>query len=328
MNKKNTINLMKKMVQNHSSLFGLIVLVFIASLINENFFNVLNLSNILRQASMIGVVAIGMTFVIIIGGIDLSVGATVALTAMFATLLSESNIVVIVLVPVIAGALIGLLNGTMISSFKVQPFIATLSIMLLVRGLAFVVSDGESLTGNFDLAVSGLARLKYFGVPVFGLIFIGLALLTGILLSKTSFGNKIYAVGGNKEAARMMGVNVSLITILAYVLCGAFSGFAGFLTSIRTGSALPYSAEGWEMTAIAAVVIGGARLSGGVGRISGTVFGILIFQVIANSINLQGTLAYWYVWFVTGILLLIVILLQKRMEKSVFRKGIDTDSLN
>jgi ribose transport system permease protein len=320
MNEKNTINLIKKTVQNHSSLFGLIVLVFIASLINENFFNVLNLSNILRQASMIGVVAIGMTFVILIGGIDLSVGATVALTAMFATLLSESNIVIIILVPVIAGALIGLLNGTMISSFKVQPFIATLSIMLLVRGLAFVVSDGESLTGNFDSAVSGLARLKYLGVPVFGLIFIGIALVTGIFLSKTSFGNKIYAVGGNKEAARMMGVNVSLITIVAYVICGAFSGFAGFLTSIRTGSALPYSAEGWEMTAIAAVVIGGARLSGGVGKISGTVFGILIFQVIANSINLQGTLAYWYVWFVTGILLLIVILLQKRMEKGVLKK--------
>jgi len=305
---------LKKFMKSQSSLVGFVVLVIIASFLHDKFFTVLNLTNMLRQASMIGLVAIGMTFVILTGGIDLSVGATVALTAMVATLSAEMPIIIILIVPLAAGALIGLLNGVMISRLNVQAFIATLSVMLLARGLAFVISDAESVKGVFPDVMKQGARANFLGIPLYGIVFAVVVLIAMLVLGYTGFGKKVYAVGGNEEAAKMMGIKTKTITTLVYVICGMLSGFAGLLISLRMGSALAYTAQGWELTAIASVVIGGTLLTGGVGKVSGTFFGVMILQIIANSINLQGTLEYWYVWFVTGILLLIVILFQKRIS--------------
>lgn len=314
LNKSTLIRGIKNFLKSQSSLIALVVLIIVASFIHDKFLTALNLTNMLRQASMIGLVSVGITFVILTGGIDLSVGAIVALSAMVTTLAAGMPIIVILLVPIAVGAIIGLINGIMVARLKVQAFISTLSMMLFARGLAFVISDGKSVKGVFPAVIKQAARADIIGIPIYGLIFAVIVIIAMVVLNYTSLGKKVYAVGGNEEAAKMMGIKTESITTLVYIISGILSGLAGLLISLRMGSALAYTAQGWELTAIASVVIGGTLLTGGIGKISGTFYGVMILQVIANSINLQGTLEYWYVWFITGILLLAIILFQKRIS--------------
>ena len=303
-------------LQTQGALLALIILGVIASFAFDVFLTPLNLSNIFRQVSMIGLVSIGMTFVILTGGIDLSVGSIAAVAAVVAANFSDQFVLIPVFIPILIGAVIGFTNGFVITNLKIPPFIATLAMMLGARGIAFIISKGETVRAqHLSESFTQIARGYILGIPNFGIIFILFLLIAMVVLKYTSFGRRIYAIGGNEEAARMMGLNVDTEKKIVYTISGSFSAMAGMLLASRLGSGQPYAAAGWELNAIAAVVIGGTLLTGGVGKVEGTFYGVLILGIISNVINLQGTLPYWYANLVTAILLLIVILLQSRLSK-------------
>jgi ribose/xylose/arabinose/galactoside ABC-type transport system permease subunit len=304
-------------VRQEGTLVALISLFIFSSLYFDVFFTALNLSNIFRQVSMIGLISIGMTFVILTGGIDLSVGAIVAVSAVTAANLSGEFILLPVLIPIIIGAFIGAINGLIIAKLRIQPFIATLAIMLAARGIAFIISKGEAVRAQrLGDSFLQIARGDILGIPNFGIIFISVLIVSAIVLNYTSFGRSVYAIGGNEEAATMMGLNVFRGKVLVYTISGALAGTAGMLLASRLGSGQPYAGEGWELQAIAAVVIGGTLLTGGVGRINGTLYGVLILGIIANSLNLVGNVPYWYANLITGFLLLVVILIQTKIARN------------
>jgi ribose transport system permease protein len=303
-------------LQTQGALLALIILGVMASFAFDVFLTPLNLSNIFRQVSMIGLVSIGMTFVILTGGIDLSVGSIAAVAAVVAANFSDQFVLLPVFIPILIGAVIGFTNGFVITNLKIPPFIATLAMMLGARGIAFIISKGETVRAqHLSESFTQIARGYILGIPNFGIIFILFLLIAMVVLKYTSFGRRIYAIGGNEEAARMMGLNVDTEKKIVYTISGSFSAMAGMLLASRLGSGQPYAAAGWELNAIAAVVIGGTLLTGGVGKVEGTFYGVLILGIISNVINLQGTLPYWYANLVTAILLLIVILLQSRLSK-------------
>ena len=311
-------------IRSQGPLLTLLALCAAASICFPDFLDPENFANIFRQAGMIGLVSIGMTFVILSGGIDLSVGSTAAVASILAARLSNHNEWAAVSIPVLVGLCVGTANGTLVTRLKIPPFVATLATMLGVRGLAFVLCDGESVTSNTTGWFSQISKGDLLGIPFLGLILL-LALAIATVVSKyTPFGRAVYAVGGNEEAARMMGIRVRRTKMLVYVLCGGCAGAAGVLLASRLGSVLPKGAQGWELAAIAAVVVGGTALTGGVGNVTNTLYGVLILGVIPNIINLIGTLplphwardvvtAIWINHVVTGLLLLAVIVLQSRI---------------
>jgi ribose/xylose/arabinose/galactoside ABC-type transport system permease subunit len=304
-----------KFFQSNGTLCALIALCLVASFSFPAFFTPLNLTNIVKQQSMIGLVAIGMTFVILSGGIDLSVGSIVAVSAVICAMLSGQFILIPVVVPILVGLSIGFGNGLLITKLKISPFIATLAMMLGARGLAFIITGGETVRSDeITEAFIQISRGYVWIFPYLGIIFFLILIAASIVLYRTSFGRRVYAIGGNEEAARMMGLDVDKGKMIVYSISGGLSGAAGVLLTSRLGSGQPYVAGGWELSAIAAVVIGGALLTGGVGKMSGTLWGVLIIGVISNMINMLGTLEYWYANFATGILLLTVIMLQSRVS--------------
>jgi ribose transport system permease protein len=302
-----------KRLRSQGPLVALVVLCAIASLRFPAFLRPVNLANIFRQVSFTGLVAIGMTFVILSGGIDLSVGSTAAAASVLAALLSSRSGLVAIWAPVLLGVLVGAINGLLITRAKVPPFIATLAMMLGARGLAFIMAGGESVRADSSAWLSSIAKTDVLGVPCLGLIFL-LALGVGIVVARcTSFGRSLYAIGGNEEAAVMMGLNVKRKKLLVYMICGGLAAAAGVLLTSRVDAGQPNAAVGWELIAIAAVVIGGTSLTGGRGKMSHTLYGVLILGVIPNVINQKGTLTYWYADLITGVLLLAVVLLQSRI---------------
>jgi len=308
-------------IKSQGALVALLLMVIVASIAFDSFFTFLNLTNILRQVSMIGLVSIGMTFVILSGGIDLSVGSIAALSAVVAANFSDRMVLLPVILPVLIGGAVGLANGFIITKIKIQPFIATLAMMLGVRGVAFIIAKGETVRSQrLSESFTSIARGSLLGLPNFAVIFIVCVVAAIIVLRYTSFGRRVYAIGGNEEAARMMGLDVDKEKLIVYTLCGLLSGFAGMLLASRLGSGQPYAAEDWNMTAIAAVVIGGTLLTGGFGKVIGTVYGVLILGLIANAINQEGTVPYWYANLITAILLLIVIMIQSRLYQQKSQK--------
>ncbi len=298
-------------LKQHKALPALIVLVVAASFWFDNFFTALNLKNVFRQVSMVGMVSVGMTLVMLAGGIDLSVGAVAAVAAILAAMLIDSSLVAALIVPLLCGLAWGVLNGLLITRLRIIPFIATLATMLGARGVAFVISGGETVRPSAPApGFSELSRGAIFGVPYLGLLFLLAVVVFAVVLRYAPFGRRIYAVGGSEDAARMMGLKVDQTKLLSYALSGLMAGIAGVLLASRLGSGQPYAGGGWELTAIAAVVIGGTRTSGGVGSMTGTLYGVLIIGVITNMVNLVGDLPYWYSNLVTAGLLLVVILMQ------------------
>ena len=317
-----------RFIRAQGPLLMLTVLCVAASIAFPDFRTWENGANILRQVSMVGLVSIGMTFVILSAGIDLSVGSTAAVAALLAAKLAGVPGPLMVLVPILAGVCVGALNGVLITRAAIPPFVATLATMLGARGLAFIMSRGnpiavEDTSGWF----SQIARGSLFGLPLFAVIFF-LALGAAVVVARyTRFGRTVYAVGGNEEAARMMGLNVRRCKMTVYMLCGGCAGAAGLLLASRLNSAKPDVAAGWELAAIAAVVIGGRAataaaapggpsLTGGVGRVGHTLYGVLILGIIPNIINkFEIPLHSWYKEMITGVLLLVVVLLQSRSTK-------------
>ena len=273
-----------------------------------NFLDPGNLSNVLKQASLLGFVALGMCFVLIVGGLDLSVGSVVALSSVLIAGLSATlPPAVSIHIALLIGTLIGIANGIVITAFNFQPIIVTLSSMAMIRGFAMAYSDSRPIFGTLPEEFFLLADGVVFGIPVPALLFFGACGLSILFLRYTALGRQIYQVGGNEEAARLAGVNVNGVKITAYAVSGFLSAFAGLILVARmqSGEAVR-TGIGWELDAIAAAAIGGVSLMGGVGTVLGTLCGALIIGMMANAFNLLGVNPYWQ-RIVIGIVLAIAV---------------------
>ncbi|AQS57490.1 ribose ABC transporter permease [Novibacillus thermophilus] len=302
------------MWDQYSVVFAFIVLVVFASILSDSFLSIANVTNVLRQISIIGVLAVGMTFVILLGGIDLSVGSVLALTG---TVIMASQadygmpVFTAIGLGLLAGALIGMVNGLMITYGKIAAFIVTLAMMTISRSLALYYADAGSISGtNMQYAAIGNGYLWQIPVPV--IIFVIIVLIAYMLLERTTFGRHVYAVGGNVQAARLSAVPVYRVTILAYMICGLTAAVGAVIETSRLNS-VSTSSSGmmYELDAIAAVIIGGASLAGGRGRVIGTLFGVLILGVLSNVMNLLNISPYIQ-GVVKGAIILAAVLLQKR----------------
>jgi len=277
-----------------------------------------NMLIVLRQVSINGILAIGMTFVIITAGVDLSVGSVLALSGIVAARFATNNAGLAigdtanaVLMPLIIalgiGIVCGLINGTVLARFRLQPFIVTMGMLSAARGMAMLTTDGNPVSQlNSDFRWLGNGYIAEIPVPV--IIFAVLFGLAWLVLNKTIFGRHVYAVGGNPKSARTSGINVLKIKVLVYTLCGCLAGVAGLILTARTGSAQTNAGAGYELDAIAAVVIGGTSMAGGVGTLVGTLFGVLIIGVMNNGLDLLGVQSY-YQQIIKGVLIVIAVLL-------------------
>jgi galactofuranose transport system permease protein len=275
-----------------------------------------NVVNIVRQNSMVGLVAIGMTFVILTGGIDLSVGVILAVAGIVLCYAAPYGTAVAVIAAVGAAALIGLVNGLLIAKARIQPFITTLAMMIAARGLALAVTGENSVPlpdSSTGIAAIGRGNLGPIPVPV-AIIAVAF-LLSWIVLRYTRFGRYVYAVGDSPDAAKLLGLDVDRILISTYVVSGAFAGLAGIVLASRLGAAQPVAGTGWELDAIAAVVVGGTVLTGGRGGVGLTLIGVLLLGVILNLLNLEGTISPWWQWVIRGMFLLAVVVVQGRMQR-------------
>jgi ribose transport system permease protein len=270
---------------------------------------------VLRQNSMLGIVALGMTFVIVMGGVDLSVGSMLAVGGVVAAKLTPHGSLVAIVTAVALCALLGTINGLVIVKARIQPFITTLAMMIAARGVALLWTGDESVKA--DRAATGFKTIGRgmvgpIPVPVI-ILFIAFA-IGWVVLAHTRFGRHVYAVGDNEEAARLMGLNVEKVNISVYALSGALAGFAGVLLASRLGAGQPVAGTGWELDAIAAVVVGGTLLTGGQGGAFSTLVGVLLLGVIFNVFNLEGTISSWWQWVLRGAFLLTVIVVQNRLS--------------
>jgi len=277
-------------------LVALVVLCAVAALLSGRFLSGANINNILMQGAVVTVIAIGMTYVIIAGGFDLSVGSTAALAGCIACLVMlEAGIVLGVAAGIAVGAAVGLVNGLIVTRLDVNPFIATLATMVLLRGVTMLVTDGQPVSGEEGLpkAFNDFAIERLFGVPYLVLLPILVFAVFHWLLHHTAYGIRLFATGGNRDAAFLAGIAVNRIKISAYVLCGALAGIAGVMLASRLQSGQPTAGILYELTAIAAVVLGGASLYGGEGKLYKSVIGVFIIVVLSNALNLANVHSYW-----------------------------------
>lgn len=307
-------NMMNAITQKLGPLLGLIILVVIVSVLNPSFLEPLNILNLLRQVAINALIAFGMTFVILTGGIDLSVGAILALSSALTAGMIVSGIdpILAIIIGCILGGLMGMVNGLFITKGKMAPFIATLATMTIFRGLTLVYTGGNPITGLGDNYLFQLFGRGYFlGIPVPAITMIITFIVLFIVLHKTPFGRKTYAIGGNEKAALISGIKVPNVKIMIYSLSGMLAALAGAILTSRLNSAQPTAGTSYELDAIAAVVLGGTSLSGGKGRIFGTLIGALIIGTLNNGLNLLGVSSF-YQMVVKGIVILIAVLLDRK----------------
>lgn len=283
------------------NLFGQVPLVTLlalclgTSLLTDRFFSPLNLTNILVQSSIMAVIAIGMTFVIIGGGFDLSVGSTVALAGCIAAMvIVKFGLVAGVVAGIAAGVAVGLANGVIIAKLGVNPFITTLGMMVLVRGIVYLITGGAPV-GDEGLPPAFIAfgSARFLGIHYLVWVPAVLLLVLSLVMKETPYGRRVYATGGNREAAYLSGVPVERIIASTYTWCGALAGVAGVMLAARLQSGQPTAGEFYELTAIAAVVLGGASLQGGEGTLYKSIIGVFIMIVLGNSLNLLNVDSYW-----------------------------------
>jgi len=308
------------LLQRQGALVALAALFVFAAFRYENFLTQENLLNVLRQNSMVGLVALGMTFVILTGGIDLSVGSILAVAGVVAASLSGRGLLVALLAGVGVAAALGLVNGLVIAKARIQPFIVTLAMMIAARGVALAYTGDQSVRVERtaqDFSELGRGRLS-LGVidlpyPVI-VLFVAFA-LGWVVLTQTRFGRHVYALGDNEEAARLMGLNVGRVTVGVYALSGALAGLAGVMLTSRLGAGQPVAGIGWELDAIAAVVVGGTLLTGGQGGVGSTLVGVILLGLIFNIFNLEGQITPWWQLVFRGIILLAVVVVQNRLSR-------------
>jgi ribose/xylose/arabinose/galactoside ABC-type transport system permease subunit len=269
-------------------LVALVLLVIAASIISDRFLTLPNIVNVVRQVAIVGILAVGMTFVILTKGIDLSVGSILGISVvLYAGLLETQSMWVAIPVGLAAATLVGLVNGIGVAYARIPPFIMTLGMLSFVRGLAFIYTGGTPIP-IINESFYDLGNGYVFGVPIPSLILLAVLVASGILLSLTPFGRSVYAIGSNEDAARLSGVPVRLYTTAVYAISGLVSGLAGLVYASQLSIGTPIAGQGYELDAIAAVVVGGTSLFGGKGSVVGTFIGTLIIGVLANILNLTG----------------------------------------
>jgi ribose transport system permease protein len=312
---------LKKFGSGQSALIALLLIVLASIIIFPSLIHIDVLLTTVKGFSIVGVVSLGMTFVILTGGIDLSVGSIAAVAGFSAALLQTQAGWIPILVPILAGTLMGAANGYSITRLHIPPFIATLAMQMGARGASLIIS-GERPIGllKIDESFARIGQGSFIGIPNLVWIF-AVASAVCIIVSKyTRFGRSVYAVGGNEEAAKMMGFNPDRVKLLVYTISGFCSGLAGMMLTSRLSSAQTTAGQGWELTAIAAVVLGGTLLTGGKGRFSGTIYGVMIYAVIEVLLG-RFSLMVWWINIFTGALVFAVVILQSRAEMSKLHRG-------
>jgi len=308
---------MKKIdISKFQSLIGLIVFSVIVAFINSRFMTTSNILNILRQTSINAVIATGMTFVILTGGIDLSVGSILGFSGAVAAMMLANGIDSLIAIPaaLVVGLIVGGLNGVLISKGKLQPFIVTLATMTIMRGATLVFTNGKPIGTGFE------ANSKLFawfgngyvlGIPVPIIVIIVTFLVALFVLTQTKIGRYVYALGGNEEATKLSGISTDKVKIFVYAISGMMAALAGIIITSRLSSAQPTAGSGYELDAIAAVVLGGTSLAGGTGTIVGTMIGALIIGVLNNALNLMDVSSYFQMLAKGSVILLAVLLDRK-----------------
>ena len=300
--------------------FGLLLVILLVGLAlsvsTDTFLSLANLTNVARQVSINGILAVGVTFVLLTAGVDLSLGSVVALSGVACATFAhpgEHNVFVPISIGLLTGAACGLANGLLVTRGGVAPFIVTLGMMTVARGLALIFSGGRPVA-NMSNELTSLAG-NLFGIPIPVLCFVGVAVAAWFFLRNFCLGRHIYAVGGNENAARAAGVPVERVKLFAYGLCGLLTGLAGVVLAARITTGQPNAGQAYELDAIAAVVIGGTSLAGGVGTITGTLLGVLLIGVINNGLDLQGVSSY-YQAVIKGVIIVGAVWLDRRQARS------------
>lgn len=308
--KKKLIN----QINIYRSVLILIVICIFASILSSSFLSVSNLFNVVKQITVAGIVGCGMTFVILTGGIDLSVGSIVGLAGAIAAgiLVSTENVFLAILAALGIGIVCGAINGFFVAQCEIPPFIATLGMMTLLRGCVLVYTKGAPIAIKVD-AYKFIGKGTILGVPVPILLLVVLYLIAHYILTQTGFGRSIYALGGNKEAARLSGIRVKYSEWMVYIFNGLMSGIAAIVLTARLGSAQSTSGEGIEMDAIAAVILGGTSLSGGTGFVLPTVIGAMIMGIIDNILTLMNVNPH-ATNIVKGAVVLLAVMVDKKVK--------------
>lgn len=295
-----------KTLRRFPIVIGFIGIVIVFAFLSNRFFTVSNLLNVLRQITINGIIAFGMTFVILSGGIDLSVGSVFAFSAVVgASVIKAGSSFPGILAALGIGALMGAFNGIIIAKMKLQPFIVTLATMAIARSFTQAYTQGRPVTG-FPSAFREIGRGELLGIPVPIFIMAGVFIIAWYLLSNTKLGLYTYSIGGNEEATRLSGVKVNKYKILIYTISGTLAALSALILTARLNSAQPIFGLGYELDAIAAVVLGGTSLSGGKGSIIGTLFGILVLGIINNGMNLVAISPFYQQAVKGGVILLAV----------------------
>lgn len=314
MNKNKTNKFLFKLINEYRSLLILLIMIVAASFLSSNFMSANNLFNVLRQISIFGVVSVGMTFVILTGGIDLSVGSIVGLSGVIsASVMAATGSFFISFVSgLLVGAICGFINGYVIASLRIPAFITTLGMMTLLRGTILVFTKGSPIPAREE-SFQYIGKGDIFGIPLPVLVLILCFMVGYFILHHTTFGREVYALGGNREATRLSGIKVVKSEWIVYIISGLTSALAGVILAARLGSAQATAGSGIEMDAIAAVIIGGTSLSGGSGFILPTVVGAIILGLIDNLLTLMNVNPH-ATQIVKGFVILAAVILDKKVN--------------
>ena len=312
---KKTIEGIKLIVSKYQIILIFIVMVVIASLLSPAFMTTSNITNILRQVSVVGIVSVGVTAVMIGGGIDLSMGSIIAFSSVVAASLAQagSNYAIGIVAGILAGTACGLFNGAIIAIFNIAPFIVTLGMMTIAKGMALLYSGGLPI-GNLDPSYEFIGQGRIIGIPIPVIIFFIVVLIMHYIMSKAAFGRHLYAIGGNINAARAAGISIKRNKVLVYALNGLLAGLAGVILTARVSTGAPLAGTGYELDAITAVVSGGTSLGGGVGFIGGTLVGALVIGVLNNSLTLLGVNPFWQL-VIKGLIIIFAVILDQLRKK-------------
>lgn len=306
---------------NNKALLILFVLMVAGNIMTDGlFFSYANLSSVSRQVAVSMLLGFGFTVVLASGGLDLSVGTMLSCVGVLYAIYTNSMPLVFALaLAITSGAALGLFNGLISVKLKLTPFIVTLATAQIFKSIAYLLTNGKSVTG-MSAAVKSIGQGLLFGtIPISIVIAVVACILLSIIMYRTGYGRHVIATGGNKEAARVSGINTSRIQISAYVVMGVFVALASVVLTGRVSMASPGAGEGMEMDAIAAVVIGGTPLNGGKAKVAGTIFGCLVMGVMNNLLNLTGVSSFWQ-WFAKGVIIIVAIILDAQTENFLKRK--------
>lgn len=308
----------RSIFQQQGALIVLILLFIFASFRYDYFLTTYNIDSFLSYNTIFVLLALGQTFVIMTGGIDISVGSLAALSAVVATQVSPHGLFPALGAVVLVGGLVGCFNGWAITQLRIPPFIATLAMLIGARGLALLVSGGATVSAAANNDFPTIYAGSFLGIPIPIYILIIIFLLSSLVLNYTRFGRHVLAIGGNKEAARLMGLPVERVVWMVYVINGILAGLAGLLLAAQTYAGNPNEGVGWELSAIAAVVVGGTLLTGGKGTVFGSLVGALLLGLIFNVLNFENghgliSLSSYWETVIRGVFLLVVVLLQNRL---------------